>query len=361
MTKGAGTRSGLLWEVERLLKECYKISGRIDANYGMPQILLMENVPQVHSQKNLEDFELWLKFLKEMGYENYYKDLNARNYGIAQNRNRCFMISILGNYTYTFPKEITLNKVMKDYLEDEVEEKYYITSEKARKLIDTLILDGKLPQKDVKNIDNKTNVIGCMDNTEDHTFESANRVYDIKSAAPTVNTCGGGGLQPKIIDCKVIGGIGEKKSNGASQYYQQDRVYSMGDVSLCLPAQLPNGSYNYLDVKKMNEIKCVAMRGRYIDDFSSAKISQKLEFNGTECTNAITTVAKDNLVFEKQQVEVENDKVKKIRIRQATKQGFIECEVGGGMLFGIPNKHFTTRKNNRERSDQPDNNDGECP
>lgn len=52
--------------------------------------------------------------------------------------------------------------------------------------------------------------------------------------------------------------------------------------------------------------------------------------------------------------------VKKIKIRQATKQGFIECEVGG-MLSGISNKHFTTRKNNRERSDQPDNNDGECP
>ena len=151
MTKGTGTRSGLLWEVERLLTECYYLADNINKQYGMPQILLMENVPQVHSKANLPDFEEWCKFLKTMGYESYYQDMNARDYGVAQNRNRCFMVSILGNYTYTFPEKIPLKKVMKDYLEEKVDDKYYITSEKAQKLIDTLILEGKIPTKITEN------------------------------------------------------------------------------------------------------------------------------------------------------------------------------------------------------------------
>ena len=147
MTKGTGTRSGLLWEVERLLTECYHLSDRYDANYGMPQVLVMENVPQVHSKANLPDFEQWCDYLRNMGYESYWQDMNARDYGVAQNRNRCFMVSILGNYTYQFPDSIPLTKAMKDYLEDSVDDKYYITSEKAQKLIETLILDGKIPTK----------------------------------------------------------------------------------------------------------------------------------------------------------------------------------------------------------------------
>lgn len=142
MSKGSGTRSGLLWEVERLLKECYEKDGKS----GLPQILLMENVPQVHSSANMEDFQKWLQFLESIGYSNYYRDLNARDYGIAQNRERCFCISVLGDYKFTFPEPIPLTKKMKDYLEDEVDRKYYITSDKARELIDKLILSGQIPK-----------------------------------------------------------------------------------------------------------------------------------------------------------------------------------------------------------------------
>ena len=113
MTKGSGTRSGLLWEVERLLNEVE----------NLPQVLLMENVPQVHGKKNMEDFQRWIDFLESKGYSNYWQDLNAKNYGVAQNRNRCFMVSILGDYIFKFPEPIELKKVMKDYLEDEVDEK----------------------------------------------------------------------------------------------------------------------------------------------------------------------------------------------------------------------------------------------
>lgn len=74
MSKGSGTRSGLLWEVERLLNEVETL----------PQVLLMENVPQVHGENNISDFEDWIKFLESKGYSNYMQDLNAKDYGIPQ-------------------------------------------------------------------------------------------------------------------------------------------------------------------------------------------------------------------------------------------------------------------------------------
>ena len=134
MKKGSGTRSGLLWEVERLLNETDEL----------PQVLLMENVPQVHGEKNMPDFQKWIEFLESKGYSNYWQDLNARDFGVAQNRNRCFMVSLLGQYNFKFPSGIPLEKTMKDYLEGEVDDKYYITTEKAKNLIDTLIAEGKI-------------------------------------------------------------------------------------------------------------------------------------------------------------------------------------------------------------------------
>ena len=116
MKKGSGTRSGLLWEVERLLNECKEL----------PQILLMENVPQVIGEKNIQDFHKWQLFLEKLGYSSYFKLLNAKNYEIPQNRNRCFMVSILGDYYYEFPHKRKLKLRLKDMLEDEVDEKYYL-------------------------------------------------------------------------------------------------------------------------------------------------------------------------------------------------------------------------------------------
>lgn len=126
MSKGSGTRSGLLWEVERILTEIR------DSNGELPQILFMENVPQVHGKKNINDFEKWLGFLESLGYTNYWQDLNAKNYGVAQNRNRCFMFSFLGNYSYDFPQPIPLTKRIRDYLEGVVDDKFYV-SDKALK------------------------------------------------------------------------------------------------------------------------------------------------------------------------------------------------------------------------------------
>lgn len=126
MSKGSGTRSGLLWEVERILTEIR------DSNGELPQILFMENVPQVHIQDNMPDFRKWLDFLESLGYTNYYQDLNAKNYGVAQNRERCFMFSFLGEYNYHFPQPIPLTKRIRDYLEGVVDKKFYV-SDKALK------------------------------------------------------------------------------------------------------------------------------------------------------------------------------------------------------------------------------------
>ncbi len=137
MEKGSNTRSGLLWEVERILTECKEYNG------NLPDLLLMENVSQVHGKGNLEHFGQWLKFLESLGYQNLWFDLNAKEIGIPQNRKRCFCVSWLDkDATFTPPETIPLDAIMADYLETEVEEKYYINSERAQKLIDKLVDDN---------------------------------------------------------------------------------------------------------------------------------------------------------------------------------------------------------------------------
>ena len=216
MSKGSGTRSGLLWEVERLLNE----------TEHLPQLLLMENVPQVHSNKNREDFEKWIQFLENKGYSNYWQDLNAKDYGVAQNRNRCFMVSILGNYCFYFPKPRPLTKRMVDYLEDSVDEKYYINNEKSSALIKKLTDDDTLPIE-----------------TEESVIEGQKVIENPKP--------------------KLVGGLGE--INFGKQYRQGNRVYDSESVAMCLTAQsLGNtggNSYLYL-IDESKEIQQHSLRIR---------------------------------------------------------------------------------------------------
>lgn len=125
MKKGSGTRSGLLWEVERILKECETL----------PQILLMENVPDVMGKNNIQDFHQWLYALEKMGYSNYAQCLNAKNYGIPQSRNRAFMVSIHGDYFYRFPKKMKLQLRLKDMLEEQVSHSYYLNADQLRRVL----------------------------------------------------------------------------------------------------------------------------------------------------------------------------------------------------------------------------------
>lgn len=130
MEKGSGTRSGMLWEVERILEEC---------GDELPQLLLMENVPQVAGSKNKEHFEKWIQFLESKGYTNKWCMLNAKEVGypepIPQNRNRCFMVSVLNpKCDIVFPEKTERTMVLKDLLEHNVDEKYYLSEKQIESI-----------------------------------------------------------------------------------------------------------------------------------------------------------------------------------------------------------------------------------
>ena len=118
------TRSGMLWEVERILTE-------LSERNELPQVLLMENVPLIHGSDNVKDFNKWQLRLEELGYKNYWQDMIATDYGIPQTRNRTFMVSVLGDYSYTFPEKQPLELKLKDLLEDNVNEKYFLTDKQV--------------------------------------------------------------------------------------------------------------------------------------------------------------------------------------------------------------------------------------
>lgn len=117
MSRGSGTRSGLLWEVERLLESS-----------PLPKFLLLENVKNLVGENFEEPFAEWRTSLVKLGYRNYYQVLNARDYGVPQNRERVFMISILGSgEPFAFPEKEPLKFFLKDLLEEEVDEKYTLS------------------------------------------------------------------------------------------------------------------------------------------------------------------------------------------------------------------------------------------
>ena len=151
MAKDSGTRSGMLWEVERILDEINNEGGHL------PQVLLMENVPQVHGVKNREYFDTWVKKLTSLGYSNFWQDLNAKDFGIPQNRKRCFMVSILGDFKYSFPKTKILDRKLKDLLDEKVDEKYYLSDSKIEK-----ISKWKAHQDPLKNIDKEKEISPCL-------------------------------------------------------------------------------------------------------------------------------------------------------------------------------------------------------
>ena len=127
-----GTRSGLLYEVERLL-------GVAKERNELPRYLLLENVKNLVSKRFIGDFNRWLEYLESLGYKNYWQVLNAKNYGIPQNRERVFCVSILGDHkAFNFPEKQELKLKLKDLLEEEVEERYYL----SQKMLDCFMSDG---------------------------------------------------------------------------------------------------------------------------------------------------------------------------------------------------------------------------
>lgn len=122
--EGSGTRSSLLWECRRAI-----VAKR-------PKYLLLENVAALVSAKFLPTFNAWQSELAAYGYSNFAKVLNAKDYGVPQNRERIFLVSILDdNVHYHFPKPFPLQLRLKDMLEQKVDEKYYLSDETVQSFI----------------------------------------------------------------------------------------------------------------------------------------------------------------------------------------------------------------------------------
>ena len=140
------TRSGLVYEVLRIMQEC-----KVNAN--LPKVLIMENVVDLVQVKFIREFQEIQLELEELGYSNYTQTLNAKDYGVAQNRDRVFMVSILGDYYYEFPQPIKLEKEMKDYLETFVDKIYWV----SKGLLNAFMQPGtgKYPRRErfLQNID----------------------------------------------------------------------------------------------------------------------------------------------------------------------------------------------------------------
>lgn len=118
--ENSGTRSSLLYQVIRILRE------RIEEHLPLPKVLFMENVAALCNKLHLHNLQNLEQLLASMGYENRVTILNTKDYGLAQNRERTFMLSFLGEYTYEFPPKMELKHKLKDMLTKNVDEKYYL-------------------------------------------------------------------------------------------------------------------------------------------------------------------------------------------------------------------------------------------
>lgn len=219
---GSGTRSSLLWEVKRLLLKS-KETGTL------PKYLLMENVKAIISNKFVDNFNEWLNVLNLLGYKSFYKVLNAKDYGIPQNRERVFVFSILdSNADFEFPKPVILNLKLKDMLEDVVDEKYYLSKKLINYFTDNKNRNNYIrskkfrPQK--KNANYAFTITTCPGSRASDNFiiepnlniecigslkgcglpwdnmnDSSCRVYSVDGISPTLDSMQGGHRQPKIM------------------------------------------------------------------------------------------------------------------------------------------------------------------
>lgn len=146
--EGSGTRSSLMYETIRIVKKL------------KPKYVIWENVKNIISKKHVHNFNNYINRMSELGYKSFYKVLNAKDYGIPQNRERVFTVSILDESDYEFPKPMPLKLKLKDMLEDEVDEKYFLSDA----MMNCFMSDGtgNYPRKErfLQNINRKNQDIG---------------------------------------------------------------------------------------------------------------------------------------------------------------------------------------------------------
>lgn len=311
------TRSSLLVEYLRVVRA------------NKPNFGIYENVKNIVG-KQFKDttFKLFTDELEEYGYNVYWKVLNAKNYGIPQNRERVYLLFIkkdLDNGKFKFPEPFDNGLRLKDLLEDEVDEKFYISDEKVERFItnlndkNSLLYDpcqvkreGKsreyseyaptLTSRDykdprlvnenvVRQVGNISDCNGAWDNPQ------VGRVYDVSGCSPTLNTCSGGGHEPKVIT-----GI-DKSYNNPKFIETANCITSREDRGIS--NRKPEGTA----VLKIGNIN-PSGNGMNGSVYSEEGLSPTLTTNKGEGN--------------------------KVAIRQATKQGYIECEVGGVADLSYP-------------------------
>lgn len=226
------TRSGLLYEVERLLVKAKE-------NNTLPKYLLMENVDALVSKKYIDSFKDWLVRLDNLGYNSYHQTINAKNTGIPQNRNRIFCISIrkdIDTKSFEFPQPFDTGIRLKDLLETDntVLEKYFLSDEVQKRLqitdpkfeknvvgttigynctrlgnrdlvyqqdsvMGTLVAtDYKQPKQILADSNEPIHIADLCSEKFQRMHEQSRRVYSEDGIAPAMHTCGGGNTEPKV-------------------------------------------------------------------------------------------------------------------------------------------------------------------
>lgn len=186
--QGSGTRSSLLWECERIIRAV------------RPKYLLMENVKNLVGEQHKHNFIKWLNVLESLGYQNFWKVLNAKDYGVPQNRERVFVVSILGGGQYLFPNPIKLEKRLKDVLEHNVDEKYYIDSKLLERLPYQLKLGTSTLDADIVGTQCARQYSNCNGAFVSEPTCVAQRGREDGQQLEVQSTMQGGGLEPKIVE-----------------------------------------------------------------------------------------------------------------------------------------------------------------
>lgn len=349
--KGAGikegTRSGLLFEVERLL--------RVASEKGtLPKYLLLENVKNLVSKKFKADFDKWLDFLAELGYTNYWKVLNAKDYGIPQNRERVFCVSIRGEHKpFVFPKPKELTIRLRDMIDETVDERFYLKESTIRSILRSTFnsrRDSIRPGDGLANTLLARDWRGpqCVQVGEvlggkwDKMHDISKRVYEPDGIAPTVHCQQGGNTELKIAEDFVLGGLQKHqtpRTDGISPTLTEAMGKGGGQTPIIIDTAEPKERFYKQAFETLKENECKvgdtidafnkkvnksgvcptlttrpegfktailpvvgAMRGRNPEDPSDrtagVPTEQRLEINEKGLCNALTTVQKDNLVIE---------------------------------------------------------------
>lgn len=290
------TRSSLLVEWLRVIREVKPVFG------------IYENVKNIVQSRFLNStFRLFEQELQEYGYNTYWKVLNAKNYGIPQNRERVYLILIKQEYDngkFVFPEPMEDGKRLMDVLEDEVDEKYYLSDDKVQNLITDVMKRKALlympGEEELKQWNNKLYKVGQVQGYVGD--PQTGRVYSAIGSSPTLTASGSG-----RSNITVVGSIGNS---------QQSVVLSgMGVANTQLASH---------DQTKILEVG--AIRGRYTEE---GKTEQKLELSGSsKWSYAITSVQKDNILL----------------VRQNTNKGYEEC-----LTNGVANLSYANGESRRGR------------